>query len=212
MTIVLIILCILLLLPFIGIILEALCAIIGYGIGAAMIGGLIFLLIIGAKFLGFIYSLCLIIAFLVLITIYNNKSNGNTWGEAISYSTAVFLPLLILWFIPIYFIERNDLQHIVVVFIITAFISSIFALAFIFDTSVKDSKTVVQIYCGILILVAIFHTFVAIFYWSITIGLSIMIGIISVIIFMIGYEYHKINRMEKKDKPDEEKAFNENTF
>ncbi|WP_375703804.1 hypothetical protein [Bartonella sp. AD13SXNS] len=196
MTIVLIILCILLLLPLIGIILEALCAIIGYGIGAAMIGGLIFLLIIGAKFLGFIYSLCLIIAFMALITIYNLKSNGNTWEEAISYSTALFLPLFILWFIPWLPIWNSDTDIIAGILFCTAIICSIIAIPFTFDPPMEDINSypgfLVKMYCAIPI-------FLAIFCWSIT------IGIISVIIFIIGYAY------SHNDKPDEEKASNENT-
>ncbi|EJF85316.1 hypothetical protein [Bartonella rattimassiliensis] len=183
MTIVLIILCILLLLPFIGIILEALCAIIGYGIGAAMIGGLIFLLIIGAKFLGFLYSLSLIIAFLVLITIYNTKSNGSTWEKTISYSTAVFLPLPILWFIPLYFIERNDMDYILSVLIVTAIISSILALSFIFDPpDPKDINpgSIVKMYCAMLIPAFIC---VAISLWSGTLGI---ISIIFIGIFAVG--------------------------
>ncbi|WP_375669175.1 hypothetical protein [Bartonella sp. MR168JLCBS] len=207
MTIVLIILCILLLLPFIGIILEALCAIIGYGIGAAMIGGLIFLLIIGVKFLGFIYSLYLIIAFLVLITIYNLKSNGNTWGEAISYSTAVFLPLLILWSLTWLLGWNPDMIDIASVLMLIAVVCSIIAILITFNPPTEDIKVysglIVKIYCVISI-------FLAGLCWSKT--TAIITAIVSGII-LIGYFIRvAMIACSDNDKPDEEKVSNKNAF
>ncbi|WP_375607481.1 MULTISPECIES: hypothetical protein [unclassified Bartonella] len=206
MTIVLIILCILLLLPFTGIILEALCAIVGYGIGAAMIGVLIFLLIIGAKFLGFIYSLCLIIAFMALIAICNIKSNGNTWEEAISYSTALFLPLLILWFIIWYFSDNRDMLDISSVLFITAIICSIIAIPFTFNPPTKDIKGypgfLIKMYCVILI-------FFAGLCWSKT--TAIVTAIVSVIILIGYFIMIAYSDNDKPDEKDEKKASNENT-
>lgn len=190
MTIVLIILCILLLLPFIRIILETLFTIIGYGIGAAMIGGLIFLLIIGAKFLGFLYSLCLIIAFMALIAIYKIKSNGNTWEEAILYSTALFLPLFILWLIPWLITTwvhtpNSNMDAIRGISLITAIICSIIAIPCTFNPPTEDikacSRFLVTMYC----VIPIFLVGIS---WSKTTAIiTVIISVIISVIIFIGY-------------------------
>ncbi|WP_019224115.1 hypothetical protein [Bartonella rattaustraliani] len=192
MKILLIIFCILLVLTFIEPIIELLSALTGIGVIA-----------LGLYYLGFVYSVSLIIAlmitFTILMTIRELSSQGKTWKEIVLYYSAVFLPVIISWRITCNFIGTD----IGLISCAITFSYSIFSFYFVFYDLQKDIenitdsvKAVAKFYCAALILWAIF-------YWN------ELIGIISVIIFIIGYFIVRAYSNFNEDESSNENASEE---
>ncbi|WP_273757254.1 hypothetical protein [Bartonella sp. MM73XJBT] len=202
MTIVLIILCILLLIPFIGIILEGL----GYLVMGAIAIGLIVLLVLGANALGFL--LCSIIVFIamILIAIHALKSDLKTWEETVLYCATLFLPLLLSWLTTWVFTDLTNsikasggdyrnIENIAIMSFATALTYTVFSFIRTLahwngdiENDIKNySKFIVKFYCAVPIM------------WCVIFWLE-TVGLILVIIFIFYCIYKSINSDKGEDK------------